>query len=88
VDAAGGDVDELADMEEIEIDPNTPEGQALLEQLMAAGAVEVDESGEAVTPGQRPGRTLIRGDLGVPGAVGPETHVYSGMAVHLYMRKR
>lgn len=27
-------------------------------------------------------------DLTIPDAVGPETHVYRGMAVHLYMRKR
>lgn len=30
----------------------------------------------------------IPADLGIPGAVGPETHVYRAMAVHLYMRKR
>lgn len=27
-------------------------------------------------------------DLRLPGAVGPETHVYRGMAIHLYMRDR
>jgi 16S rRNA (guanine(966)-N(2))-methyltransferase RsmD len=29
----------------------------------------------------------VPGDLSVPGAVGPETHTYHAMAVHLYMRK-
>jgi len=30
---------------------------------------------------------LVEVSLAVPGATGPETHVYHNMAVHLYMRE-
>lgn len=83
------------EMEEIEIDLSTPEGRALLERLMEGGAVEVDQDGREVpagAPGAAPDgpsrRTLTRGDLSVPGARGPETHVYAGMALHFYMKQR
>lgn len=40
-----------------------------------------------VTPGpQRP--APVDADLTIAGASGPETHVYAGMALHLYMRAR
>lgn len=94
------DLDEMADdMEEIEIDWTTPEGQALMKDLMEGGAVEIGEDGQVLepaaegvaapgAPAQGPRRTYTGGDLSVPGAVGPETHAYGGMAVHLYMKQR
>ena len=33
-----------------------------------------------------PPRVRVDVDLNVPGALGPETHVYGSMAIHLYMR--
>ncbi len=44
---------------------------------------ELEASEEAV-PG--PGVERAPADLSIPGAKGPETHVYHTMAVHLYMR--
>jgi 16S rRNA (guanine966-N2)-methyltransferase len=35
----------------------------------------------------QPGQTRIDADLALPNAVGPETHVYHGMAIHLYAKK-
>lgn len=35
-----------------------------------------------------PGVTKAPGELTFPNATGPESHVYTSMAVHLYMRKR
>lgn len=91
----------LDEMDEIEIDLSTPEGQALLKELTESGAIEIDEHGEQIDSGTavsgraEPGapegqskRRFTRGDLSVEGAVGPETHAYGGMAVHLYMKRR
>lgn len=49
----------------------------------ADGGAEAEEP-----PGAEAAVQRIPGDLSFPNAVGPETHVYSAMAVHLYMRKR
>jgi 16S rRNA (guanine(966)-N(2))-methyltransferase RsmD len=50
----------------------------------------LDEKLEAAEdPGpSSPPRPRARVDLALPNAVGPETHVYHAMGVHLYMRKR
>lgn len=45
------------------------------------GEVEVKQADAAPAPG-------VPVDLAFPNAVGPETHVYHAMAVHLYMRKK
>lgn len=49
-----------------------------------------DDEGEEGQGGRRSGGPdapeRVDVDLAVPGAIGPETHVYSTMAVHLYMR--
>lgn len=37
---------------------------------------------------EQPKPTLVQANLQVVGAVGPETHEYRGMAVHLYMKKK
>lgn len=42
---------------------------------------------EAELAGSSPGKP-VDVDLGIAGAVGPETHVYKSTAVHLYMRRR
>lgn len=92
----GGAVDDQLgadEMEEIEIDLSTPEGQALMRALTEGGAIEIDERGRPVgeappSPGQPARPPLIQGDLSIPGAIGPETHAYAGMAVHLYMKQR
>lgn len=96
-DAAAGH-DDFDEMEEIEIDFSTPEGQALLKELMDGGAIEIGQDGQPIEAGaahtadaggvSTPKRTLTRGDLSVPGAIGPETHAYGTMAVHLYMRSK
>lgn len=59
-----------------------------LEHAAAAHDDAVEE--EEVSFDSPPAAGMIRtpGDLSIPGAVGPETHVYHSMAVHLYMRKR
>lgn len=87
-------------MEEIEIDLSTPEGQALLKQLMDSGAIAPDDQGEEVEDlsddpdGPRETVRLVPrtpgepANLTIPGAIGPETHEYAGMAVHLYMKAR
>ncbi len=47
---------------------------------------EAAESEEPEKPGvEEPGTPA---DLAIPGAVGPETHVYHAMAVHLYQKKK
>jgi len=89
------------DMEEIEVDFSTPEGRALLKELMEGGAIEIGDDGEQIDAGattrEQAGAAMTgasaehrftRGDLSVPGAVGPETHAYGGMAVHLYMKQK
>lgn len=49
-----------------------------------AGLETGEQSEEAVElPGER-----VEMDLSIPGAEGPETHVYGSMAVHWYMRGR
>ncbi len=51
---------------------------------------EAAEEPEAPRP-EKPARApVVRtpGDLRVPGALGPETHAYGSMAIHLYMRSR
>ncbi len=47
---------------------------------------EDPESDEPEKPGVEPPGTPA--DMSIPGAVGPETHVYHATAVHLYQRKR
>lgn len=93
------------DGEDVEIDLDSAEGMALLEELEAAGFVVArDGVGEGGGDGAEPdarasGSEAGAGDaaakpahemtdLVIPGAIGPETHAYSGMAVHLYMRER
>lgn len=54
--------------------------------------VREGESGEQAAdvepaPGAPPAPP-VAAVMEIPGAVGPETHVYRGMAVHLYMRKK
>lgn len=46
--------------------------------------VEVDKTPAPETPAQE----KVLADLKIEGAIGPETHLYTNMAVHLYMRQR
>ncbi len=63
--------------EEIELEPEAEE----------AGAGEgVSESADEIQ--EMPAVTWRMADLAVEGALGPETHVYGRMAVHLYMKRR
>lgn len=43
---------------------------------------------EAADVVQAPAPTYVDADLSLPNAVGPETHIYHSMAIHLYMRRR
>jgi 16S rRNA (guanine966-N2)-methyltransferase len=68
---------EMMDGEEmIEIDLNDPDADELM------GSLEKDMAREASKPKQE----TIDIDLAMKGALGPETHDYGGMALHLYMR--
>jgi 16S rRNA (guanine966-N2)-methyltransferase len=68
---------EMVDGEEmIEIDLNDPEADAMME------AFEKDLARDA----SKPTFETIDIDLKMDGALGPETHSYGGMALHLYMR--
>lgn len=51
-----------------------------------AEVVDADEESAAAEAPPAPPRQEI--SLAIEGTVGPETHVYRGTAVHLYMRKR
>ncbi|MBK7403672.1 MAG: RsmD family RNA methyltransferase [Phycisphaerales bacterium] len=69
----------------IEIDP------AEAEEILLAAAfdgVDADEPGEGLEDELTPARQaqFEPVDLRIPGAIGPETHVYGTTAVHLYMR--
>lgn len=68
---------EMVDGEEmIEIDLNDPDAGAMMD------AFEQDMARESSTPKHE----TIDIDLTMKGALGPETHEYGGMALHLYMR--
>ncbi len=68
---------EMVDGEEmIEIDLDDPDADAMMESF------EKDLARDASTPKF----TTIDIDLQMSGALGPETHSYGGMALHLYMR--
>lgn len=68
---------EMVDGEEmIEIDLNDPDAEAMMD------AFEKDMARESSTPKHE----TIDIDLTMKGALGPETHEYGGMALHLYMR--
>jgi len=68
---------EMIDGEEmIEIDLNDPEADAMIESF------EKDLARDASTPKFN----TVDIDLKMNGALGPETHSYGGMALHLYMR--
>ncbi|MBO6738527.1 MAG: RsmD family RNA methyltransferase [Phycisphaerales bacterium] len=68
---------EMVDGEEmIEIDLNDPEADDMMD------AFEKDLAREA----SKPKFQTIDIDLSMNGALGPETHEYGGMALHLYMR--
>ncbi|MEZ6165092.1 MAG: RsmD family RNA methyltransferase [Phycisphaerales bacterium] len=68
---------EMVDGEEmIEIDLNDENAEELMD------AFEKDLAREASKPKQE----TIDIDLAMSGAIGPETHSYGGMALHLYMR--
>lgn len=69
-------VEEIEGEEVIEIDLNDPDADAMIE------AFEKDMSRDASTPNFE----TIDIDLNMDGALGPETHAYGGMALHLYMR--
>jgi 16S rRNA (guanine966-N2)-methyltransferase len=58
------------------------EGDMLDAELIDEDALMTDASGRSFKPVWKPV------DLAIPGAVGPETHVYRHTAVHLYMRKK
>lgn len=73
----GGRGTEMIDDEEvIEIDLDDPEAEAKIE------AFEKDLARDASTPKAK----TVDVDLAMRGAIGPETHAYGGMALHLYMR--
>jgi len=58
------------------------------EAATAMSLPEPEESAEIEsTEAELPGERMIM-DLDIPGADGPETHVYGSMALHWYMRKR
>lgn len=68
---------EMVDGEEmIEIDLNDPQADAMMESF------EKDLARDASTPDFE----TVDIDLNMNGALGPETHSYGGMALHLYMR--
>ncbi len=69
-------VEEVDGEEMIEIDLNDPEADAMME------AFEKGLARDASTPDFE----TIDIDLKMNGALGPETHSYGGMALHLYMR--
>lgn len=62
--------------EMIEIDLDDPEADAIMD------AFEKDLRRDASTPKHE----TLDIDLAMDGAIGPETHTYGGMALHLYMR--
>ncbi len=79
VDAMGsqnltGDIDPFAEISD-------DEGDAPVEQVIA-----VQSPVPAVTKPPEVRQELV--DMKMAGAVGPETHVYHGMAVHLYMKAK
>jgi 16S rRNA (guanine(966)-N(2))-methyltransferase RsmD len=68
---------EMVDGEEmIEIDLDDPDAEAMMD------AFEKDMARDA----SKPKYQTIDIDLTMKGALGPETHEYGGMALHLYMR--
>lgn len=61
------------------------EGEELDEMLASNAAFEEDfDHGE---PDEN-GKPTVEVDLAIPGAIGPETHVYGHTAIHLYMKKK
>lgn len=72
---------EVVDGEEmIEIDLNDPDGEAMLDALEQ----ELADAGDSPAGGRK--YQTVDFDLTLGGALGPETHTYGGMALHLYMR--
>ena len=71
------------DMVEIEWD-----GEEIGPEIEDAAAAPLPP--DAAPPAEPSGPPIIRTpiDLTMAGALGPETHVYHGMAIHLYMRKK
>jgi len=70
-----------SDEEVIEVTLDDARGEDL-EALLAEKLEEAEDAPAA------PARPRAPVDLTLPNAVGPETHVYHAMGVHLYMRKR
>lgn len=78
---AGNDWTEVWSIEDGELD------DAALEEIASDATDEPDADQSGVdTP--VPKHALVKVELDVPGTLGPETHVYGGMAVHLYARKK
>lgn len=50
--------------------------------------MDVAEAASAVEAGEQKNVQKVIPDLSIPGAVGPETHLYGTMAVHLYQRAK
>jgi 16S rRNA (guanine966-N2)-methyltransferase len=65
----------------------TPDSPRSLDDFAAEPRAE-EAPEEAITPAVVPETPQVAIDLAVPGAIGPETHEYGTMALHLYMRER
>lgn len=61
-------------------------GEDAPEELKGLGERLENEADKAASTQVKPQR--VDADLKIPGAVGPETHSYSGMALHFYMAER
>lgn len=74
---AGNDWTEVWSIEDGELDDEAIE------------AIEGDAEEETVEPkSETPKAARVKVELAVPGTIGPETHVYGGMAVHFYAKKK
>lgn len=70
-------------------DPGGGQRRAPRAKRRGGGAGAHDDEAERVAaPSRVRPRDLPPVDLAIPGAAGPETHVYRSTAVHLYMRER
>jgi 16S rRNA (guanine966-N2)-methyltransferase len=72
----------FAEFDDDEPDVIEDDGDVEVTEMTLEEAEALEDDDAPVVP------KVTRPDLSIPGAIGPETHIYGTMAVHLYMRAK